>query len=81
LRPTIEVRELLKTQEQVRGGGKTKSKTKELAEDEMSGIGGPIKSSAEISTALGITKTITPVTTGSFGWQHATLQSIAAFRP
>ena len=38
-----------------------------------------MRSGAEIATGLGSTKTIAPVTTGSVGWQHAILQSIAAF--
>jgi hypothetical protein len=65
----------------VRGGGEAGSKTKELAEENKAGVGGPITSGAEISTALGTTKTIAPVTAGSEGWQQAMLQSIAAFRP
>jgi hypothetical protein len=65
----------------VSGGGEAGSKTKELAEKNKVGVGGPITSGAEISTGLGSTKMIAPVTTGSLGWQHAMLQSIAAFRP
>jgi hypothetical protein len=65
----------------VRGGGEAGSKRKELAEDEKSGVGGSMKSGAEIATAPGSTKTTAPVTAGSFGWQQAMLQSIAAFRP
>jgi len=65
----------------VRGGGEAKSKTKELAEAENIGGGGPPNSGAEITAAPGNTKTTAPVRTESFGWQQAMLQSIAAFRP
>jgi hypothetical protein len=43
-------------------------------------VGRSIKSGAEISTTRGRTKIIAPATAGSFGWQHAKLQSIAALR-
>ncbi|HET6933142.1 MAG TPA: hypothetical protein VFI45_22645 [Candidatus Acidoferrum sp.] len=39
-----------------------------------------MRSGTEVATALGTTNTTAPVTTGSLGWQHAMLQSIAAFR-
>src|SRR5258705_7780490 len=63
----------------VRGGGEAGSKTKELAEDDMAGAGGPMRNGAENAPGLGSTKINAPVTTGSVGWQHAMVQSIAAF--
>src|ERR1700720_3494998 len=65
----------------VRGGGETRSKIKELAEEAKVGVGGPVSSGAEISTILGSTKTIAPVTAGSEEWQDAIVQSNAACRP
>ena len=66
--------------ESVRGGGEAGSKTKEAAEeDKLSGVA-PMRSGTEATTALGSTNTTAPVTTGSLGWQHAMLQSIAACR-
>jgi hypothetical protein len=66
--------------ERVRGGGEAGSNTKELAEEDKTVAGGPMRKGAEIAAALGSTKTTTPVATGSLGWQQAMLQSIAAFR-
>ena len=63
----------------VRGGGEAGSKTNELAEAERSGAEAPISRGTEVVTALGSTNTTAPVTTGSLGWQHAMLQSMAAF--
>jgi hypothetical protein len=65
----------------VRGGGEAGSKTNELGEAEGSGAEVPISSDTEVAAALGITNTTAPVTTGSLGWQHAIVQSIAAFCP
>ena len=62
-----------------RGGGEAGSSTKELAAEAKLGAGAPMRSGAEWVTALGNTNTTAPVTTGSFGWQHAMLQSIAVF--
>jgi len=63
----------------VRGGGEAGSKTNELAEAERSGAEAPISRGTEVVNALGSTNTTAPVTTGSLGWQHAMLQSMAAF--
>jgi len=52
----------------------------EFAEENGIGSRGAIRSGAESAIGLGNTKTIAPVTAGSFGWQHATLQTIAASR-
>jgi hypothetical protein len=70
-----------KLRSSVRGGGEVGSKTKELIEDDRSGVGELMKIGAEITTGPGSKKTIATVTAGSAGWQHAMLQSIAAFRP
>jgi hypothetical protein len=64
-----------------RGGGEAGSKTKEFAEENKVGVGEPTRSGAKTIEGLGSTKTIAPVTAGSTGWQHAAVQSIAAFRP
>ena len=63
----------------VRGGGEAGSKTKELAEEDKLDAGAPMRSGTEATTVLGSTNTTAPVTTGSLGWQHAMLQSIAVF--
>lgn len=74
-------RRFYRLRKSVRGGGEARSKTKELAEYKWPDVGGPMKSGAEIATVTGNTKTTAPVTTGSFGWQHTTLQSTAVVRP
>jgi hypothetical protein len=65
----------------VRGGGEAGSNTKELAEEEKEVVGGPIRRGEKIAIRLGRTKVTAPVTIGFLGGQHATLQSIADFRP
>jgi hypothetical protein len=70
-----------KLRSKVRGGGEAGSKTKDLAEKSVACDGGLTRRGAEIPTTPGNTKATAPVTTGSAGWQHAMLQSIAAFRP
>jgi len=64
----------------IRGGGEGGSKTKESAEENGIRVRGANRSGAESATGLGNTNTIAPVTAGSFGWQHATVQSIAVVR-
>lgn len=65
----------------VRGGGETASKTGELTESGERAAESPANSGAEIIGGPGNTKTMATVVAVSAGWQHAMLQSIAAFRP
>jgi hypothetical protein len=76
----MKVRKFYRLRRSVRGGGEAGSKTNEFVEGNGIGVGGPNRSGAERAIGLGSTNTIAPVTAGSSGWQHATVQSIAVVR-